>query len=81
MIGRRLQQRQAFINARKFEDEYIKNKSIRDNAKNFNLPSLQKLGFKLINKSPVHKKLMDTLYTTNSNRFTENSEGGKVILY
>lgn len=66
LLGVRLQTKQPYINARKYEEEYVKNKSIRTKAKNFNLPTLRKLGFKLISNSTIHKKLMQTINSSSN---------------
>lgn len=85
MLGMRLQTKQPYINAKKYEEEYVKNKTIRSNAKNFNLPTLKKLGFKLISNSNIHKKLMKTI-NSNSNPATifqyqgALTENGKILV-
>lgn len=65
-LGKRIQFKQPYINSKKLEEEYIKNKCIRSNAKNFNLPSLKKLSLKILNTSHIHQKLLKTVSSNNS---------------
>jgi hypothetical protein len=65
-LGKRIQYKQSYINSKKLEEEYLKNKCIRSKAKNFNLPSLKKLSHRILNTSHIHQKLLKTVSSTSS---------------
>ena len=80
LLAMRIYDRPPIVNLQKYEEEYIKNKAIRNKAKNFNLPNLKKLGFKLINKSAVHKMLIKTI-TDGSRREIEDERNTSSEFY
>lgn len=57
-IGHRLINKKSYIDVKKFEKDYYNSKLVTSKAKTFHKPNLEKLGKKLINKSPIHRQIV-----------------------
>lgn len=72
-FGNRILTRKSHVNTVKLEKEFNETKNMKNKQKNFALPALKKIGEKIIQNSPVRKRLIQTLREKGNKRDLESS--------